>query len=552
MFKSPTFSNRRSAGMRQRFSFAVAQASLLADKMSALLFSRKIRTLRAKILFACSFVFLFALLSCEKHKDPFSASNSNPALSVFKFKPNIGLPDFRLSTRGDSLKFKPGQGYRLALQYVDAESNKGNRKLRAHFRFITGSGKITSNRFSNPSSDGLSFDVPAQLDTLAEVYLTPDNAELVGLQLQITDGVKLSETRITSTTFFENLAPVVRFSPPQPNDNEPPYQMDFDASASKDRDGEIETYTWNFGDGEPSETTNAVTITHVYKVSGTFTVRLKIKDIEGATDSLDRTVTTSNAAPVAALSVTPVSGKAPLTVVYNARGSRDSDGMIASYDVSFGDGQSSQADSGSHQYTRDGDYSVILRVRDNIGAIGVASRAIEVRTPPVPMLTVSPDSGAFPLTVTLDGSASQDTQGGPLQYEIFIDGSSAYMQPTVTHIFDSPNTYRIRLLVTNSRNLTAETEKTVKAVNLPPIAKFKWTRVLGRVIFTSESTEPNAPNDVITNYRWNFGDGSAEVSHPDSSMVHHLYNNVGVYNVRLTVTDAFNLNGTKTDTVGVR
>lgn len=535
MFKSPTFFKR-----------LVTSRSRGAGRMPALLLAGG---------------FVLVLLSCEKHKDPFSASNTQPFLSIFKFKPDLTLPDRTLRADGDSLKFKSGRSYALALQYEDVESNKGNRKLRAHFRFVTGSGKITSSRFSNPGSDGLSFDVPARLDTLAEVLFTPDKSGLVDLQLQITDGVKLSETKIASTTFFENLKPVVRFRTQGGSQSQPPYGVDFDASTSADRDGEIDTYTWNFGDGQPSVTTRSNTIHHDYKISGTFSVRLKIKDTEGAVDSLDQTVTTANEAPVAALSVTPLSGKAPLTIIYNARGSRDRDGSIVAYDISFGDGMNSQADSGAHTYTRDGEYPVRLIVRDNLGATNSLTRNVTVQTPPVPVLTASPDSGAFPLSVMLDASKSVDTQGGQLTYEMIITGQSGqtsqvtYRQPTVTHVFRRPDTYRITLTASVLRNgttLSATTEKSVRAINLAPMASFKYTRDLGNVTFTSTSTEPNAPDDQITNYTWNFGDANPPQSGANLANVLHTYAQSGTYIVELTVTDSFGLSSSKKDTLEIR
>jgi PKD repeat protein len=507
----------------------------------------------------CACGLMFALLSCEKHKDPFSASNTQPFIAVFEFKPDLTLPDASLRADGDSLKFRAGNSYPIALIYEDVESNAGNRKLRAHFRFVTGSGAITSNKFSNPSSDGLSFDIPASLDD--EIFLTPDKSGLVDLQLQISDGVKLSETKNAATMFFENLKPVVRFRTQVGSQLQPPYGVDFDASTSADRDGEIDTYTWNFGDGEPSVTTRSNTIHHDYKISGTFSVRLKIKDTEGASDSLDQTVTTANEAPVAALSVTPLSGKAPLTIIYSARGSRDRDGSIVAYDITFGDGMNSQADSGSHTYTRDGDYPVRLIVRDNLGATNSLTRSVTVQTPPVPVLTVAPDSGAFPLSVQLDATDSQDPQGGQLTYEMIITGQSGqtsqvtYRQASVTHVFRRPDTYRITLtasVVRNGNTLNATTEKTVRAINLAPAANFTYTRDLGNVTFTSTSTEPNAPDDFITNYTWNFGDANPPQSGANLANVLHTYTQSGTYIVELTVTDNFGLSSSKKDTLEVR
>lgn len=529
MFKSPTFSKR---------------GFTLPRNFGALLL-------------ACGFV--FALLSCEKHKDPFSASNTKPFITNFVFKPDLTLPDASLRADGDSLKFKKGGSYAIALQYEDTESKVSNRKLRASFRFVSGSGKISSNKFSNPSSDGLSFDIPAALDD--EIFLTPDKAGLVDLQLQITDAVKLSEIKIASTTFFENLRPVVRFTASVPNQSQPPYGADFNASTSADRDGEIDTYTWNFGDGEPSVTTRSNTIHHDYKRSGTFTVRLLIKDTEGLADSLDQTVTTANEAPAAALSITPLSGKAPLTIIYSARGSRDRDGSIAAYDIAFGDGMSSQADSGTHIYTRDGDYPVRLIVRDNLGATNSLTRNVTIQTPPVPVLIATPDSGAFPLTVQLDATGSQDTQGGQLTYEMLITGQSGqtsqvtYRQANVAHVFRRPDTYRITLTASVLRNgtpLSATTEKTVRAINLAPVADFNFTRDLGNVTFTSTSTEPNAPEDQITNYTWNFGDANPPQSGATLANVLHTYTRSGTYVVELTVTDNFGLSSSKKDTLEIR
>ncbi len=540
MFRLPTFSKRRPAGMRQRF----ARLLVCAGKMPALLFASSL---------------MFALLSCEKHKEPFSANNTKPFITNFAFKPDLTLPDASLRADGDSLKFKQGSSYAIALQYEDAESKVSSRKLRAHFKFVAGSGKISSNKFSNPSSDGLSFDIPASLDD--EFFLTPNKAGLVDLQLQITDAVKLSETKIASTTFFENLRPVVRFNASVPNQSQPPYGADFDASRSADRDGEIETYTWDFGDGEPSVTTRSNTIHHDYKLSGTFTVRLKIKDTEGLADSLDQTVTTANEAPAASLSVTPEMGKAPLRIIYNARGSRDRDGSIASYDIAFGDGQSSNADSGSHEYTRDGVYPVRLIVRDNLGATNTLTRNVTIQTPPVPVLTVLPDSGAFPLSVQLDATDSVDPQGGQLAYEMIITGQSGqtsqvtYRQPNVTHVFRRPDTYRIALttsVVRNGNTLTATTEKTVRAINLAPAANFTSSRDLGNVTFTSTSTEPNAPDDQITNYTWNFGDANSPQSGANLANVLHTYTQSGTYIVELTVADNFGLSSSKKDTLEVR
>ena len=329
--------------------------------------------LRRLARYAAGFVLaLIALWSCEKYKDPFSANNSSPGVLLFEFKPDLDLPDASLRADGDSLKYKQGERYAMALRYLDSESQQKGRTLQAYFRFIAGSGRVFCTQFSNPSGDGLTFEVPAQFDD--EIFVEPDHAGPMDLQLELSDGVKYSELKTASTIFFENLKPVVRFQAVTGSEQNPPYRVSYNAANSLDRDGEIASYTWSFGDNSSRVTlgAGASSTSHDYLQSGAFIVRLIIKDDEGALDSLDQVVTTVNQAPIAALNVTPTSGRTPLTITYNARGSRDRDGKIVAYDVTFGDGMSSQADSGSHTYTNESPpnnpFAVQLTVRDNVGA----------------------------------------------------------------------------------------------------------------------------------------------------------------------------------------
>jgi PKD repeat protein len=72
--------------------------------------------------------------------------------------------------------------------------------------------------------------------------------------------------------------------------------------------------------------------------------------------------------PTAALTATPTSGFAPLTVVFSAASSSDADGSIVSYAWNFGDG-SSQASGTTvqHLYGAPGAYTATLTVTDNAG-----------------------------------------------------------------------------------------------------------------------------------------------------------------------------------------
>ena len=402
--------------------------------------------------------------ACEKYKDPFSAGNNAPGISLFEFKPDLTLPDASLRADGDSLKFKAGESYPVALRYLDAESQRSNRLLRARFTFAAGnSGRVSSSKFDNPSGDGLNFEVPAQFD--GDILVFPDKAGALDLQLELSDGVKTTDVATASTMFFENLKPLVRFQAAAGNQQNPPYRFTFNAANSFDRDGTIQSYSWSFGDNSPRVTlgVGANSTSHDYLLSGSFVVRLIIKDDEGALDSLDQEVTTFNQLPTAALSVTPTFGKVPLTITYNARGSRDRDGTIVAYDVTFGDGMSSQADSGSHTYMRDSPpnspFNVQLTVRDNVGATSTQSATVTVVTLAADFMWQDCNLGRVTFISTSTGQIEN--------YEWdFGDGNTRVGTNLSTVRYEyqdqsGPEGYRVRLRVSIGQ-VTAEISKQVK------------------------------------------------------------------------------------------
>jgi PKD repeat protein len=90
----------------------------------------------------------------------------------------------------------------------------------------------------------------------------------------------------------------------------------------------------------------------------------------------------ANQPPVAVAGASPTSGYAPLAVLFDASGSNDPDGSIASYSWAFGDGGTSNVASPPHTYQNPGNYTAVLTVTDNQGATGTASVAISAGTDP--------------------------------------------------------------------------------------------------------------------------------------------------------------------------
>ena len=85
-----------------------------------------------------------------------------------------------------------------------------------------------------------------------------------------------------------------------------------------------------------------------------------------------------NNPPVAAASPYDTSGKAPLTVFFDASASVDYDGTIEAYSWNFADGKFSTKASPSHKFRAAGFYPVTLTVTDDQGAAASSSISITV------------------------------------------------------------------------------------------------------------------------------------------------------------------------------
>ena len=155
-----------------------------------------------------------------------------------------------------------------------------------------------------------------------------------------------------------------------------PFNVRFDATSSRDSDGSVSGYTWNFGDGLSA---SGSVVSHSYPTPGNYTARLTVTDNNGATGSaVTPIVVTSqvNLPPQALISISPDRGVIPLTITFDAAGSRDPDGRIDRYSWNFGDGTTASGISVNHLYRGAGRYTATLEVEDDQGVLSRVSRTI--------------------------------------------------------------------------------------------------------------------------------------------------------------------------------
>ena len=175
----------------------------------------------------------------------------------------------------------------------------------------------------------------------------------------------------------------------------------------------------------------------------------------------------SNRAPVASFTATPSSGEAPLTVSVNAAGSSDSDGSIASYSWSFGDGGTATGVTAQHVYNQAGTFTITLTVRDNLGSQGQTTRTVTVtgNEAPVAELQYTAGCSIAPLQASFDASRSYDADGNVASYSWNFGDGKTGSGATVAHTYNSAGTFPVTLTVTDDRGATSQARGTVTVLS---------------------------------------------------------------------------------------
>ncbi|HMG29493.1 MAG TPA: PKD domain-containing protein [Jiangellaceae bacterium] len=99
-------------------------------------------------------------------------------------------------------------------------------------------------------------------------------------------------------------------------------------------------------------------------------------------------------------------------------------------------------------------------------------RYFSANQPPVAVITAQPTSGAAPLSVAFDGTASTDPDGDPITYAWDLDDDGAFddsTDPTPSFTYTQAGTYTPALQVTDPSGATGVSSVTITAGNTPPL-----------------------------------------------------------------------------------
>ncbi len=279
--------------------------------------------------------------------------------------------------------------------------------------------------------------------------------------------------------------------------------------------------TWDFGDGSAfSNDTNPV---HQYAAPGNYNVSLTVEDNEHCTHTVTKQVTVFPL-PVAAFNFSNVCDFNP--VVFTDA-STVLTGSISNWDWSFGDGNSSTAQSPSHLYTGANQYTVTLVVTTDSNCVASATQNATVHPVPVPDFSVLNSC----LTITSQFNDLGSISSGSITSHNwdFGDGNTS-SQVNPTNLYTTPGTYTVKL-ITTSNNSCVDSITHPVTIHPIPVPDFSFTDTCqGMTVAFNDLS--SVSSGAISAWDWNFGDNTNSVAQSPA----HAFAQPGTFNVQLKVT----------------
>ncbi|MCC9166858.1 PKD domain-containing protein, partial [Pontibacter harenae] len=264
--------------------------------------------------------------------------------------------------------------------------------------------------------------------------------------------VGIQDDNVNNDTLY-----VARFKKPRPNASfnftaqcaGVPVAFQGNASVNP---GKIARYEWDFGDGETADEKNP---SHIYKLSGTYTVIMRAYSEEGCYGSVSQNITITTT-PQAKFSAPSACAGSP--VAFQNESTVSSGTMTYLWD--FGDGTSSTEEQPSKLYSRAGTYKVQLTAKNSLGCSDFYIKNVVINALPAVTLAafnpVCAEAPAFNLTGGLP-------KGGAYSGKGVVDGTFSAATAGV-------GTHTITYTYTNENGCISFATNTIQVKTLPTVS----------------------------------------------------------------------------------
>jgi hypothetical protein len=269
--------------------------------------------------------------------------------------------------------------------------------------------------------------------------------------------------------------------------------------------------------------------------------------------------TNPNLAP--AFVFTPADPQAFQTVNFDASTTVNGGAPCAggcSYTWNFGDGTTGVGITTTHAFRTVSAFPVTLTVTDARGASAFTSRVVNVTapSPPTATFTMSPTPAPTNVAVFFNASASRATGPGRTitRYDWNFGDGNTGSGVTTTHRYGGIGTFTVTLTVTDDAGATSQATQTLQVGGAGSGATAALTatpstaRVGQRIVFDASASTPSTGSTIVS-YKFNYGDGTEEVtSNPVQS---HAFGAPGVLTASVEITDGNGKTSTRTTQVTI-
>ncbi len=293
-------------------------------------------------------------------------------------------------------------------------------------------------------------------------------------------------------------------------------------------------YQWNFDDSTETITPPSSNLTHFFNHYGIFEVELKVVNENGCMVSQKKRITVEK--PNVEIHVSQKKGCVPQIVEIRAENELNNTNIITNFLWNFGDSSSlnTYTNSVEHSYVRSGIFFPTLTIFTNNGCSNIYEiDSLKFGNPPINQTSVV-DNEEFCASQPQHFISKADNAD---EYKWKIGNDIIYTSDTsIEYQFRSLGIHKIKI-TPYSNGCKGESDSfLVKSKGV--ISKFKFHNYCSaRDSFQFIGT---SIGNISYQY-WDFGDHSISIDNNiisiDNNIVYHLYQNPGVYHVKLHVSD---------------
>ncbi len=290
----------------------------------------------------------------------------------------------------------------------------------------------------------------------------------------------------------------------------------------------ISNWQWNFGDNTPFS--NSQNPQHQYPIVNSITTYypyLKVTDNYGCVDSIQKTVNIFP--PVKADFISDTACNNSLVNLVDNSLSQSS--PIVSWEWNFGNGDTVYGQVPFYAYSNvltTSLYNVVLKVTDSLGCKDTVYHPVLIY--PQPVVNFKADTSCLGFN-TIFTDLSYSNGGALTSWNWNFGGTGTSNYKNTSHVFPNWGIYNTVLTVTDTNGCSNSITKPILVDSLPEANfSFSGNCASGLINFYDNTIPHGAPN---VSWLWNFG--NSYISTQQNPI--HYYQNIGTYNVTLTVTN---------------